>query len=187
MNITRVKPGDPITSAQYNALCDAIENAGGLRPGGDFQFRLGFLGSTLDIIPGGWEALVPARITGAPSGMEVPEDECRYSLVAIGKPDWELGDIKPRYARPLRGHDVKMVPAKVGDFCFMVRAFEGEGKFDPDAWVPTEAYVTARCVAPSPAGGSPLRAFTSIIPAIRPADGSSSTPGGNTTTSGTDS
>lgn len=162
MSLIRVNPGQPITSEHHNQLCDAIEKIAGLSPGEDFQVRFSALGATLDLIRKGWQSLVPARITGAPTASTIPEEECKYTVQAYGNSDWILDGVRPNYARPLRGPDVMMVPGAVDDFCFMIRSHEGDGKYKTDAWILTESYVVAKC-NPSPGAlRNPL--LDSVIP-----------------------
>lgn len=166
--LKRVAPRERITATQYNALVDAINALQKVRYGSGLRYRFTAAGGVVTLDDSILDDLVPARITAAPSGTSVPESDCRYTIRAITNNDWVLDGVRPRYNRPFRGDDVNMIPAKVGDYCYMVRAFAGLGKFDADAWVPTEAYVTARC-DPSPGSPSLLGTFNTIIPVARTA------------------
>lgn len=162
LRLKKVRRGEKVTAIAYNALVDAITALQSRRFGKGFRFRDSAFGGVIDLDSATNEDLIPARITGAPTSSPISEDECRYTVRSIDNPEWVLDGIKPSYNRPLRGADVKMNPGKVGDFCYIVRAWAGGGKYESDAWILTESYVVAKC-NPSPGAlRNPL--LDSVIP-----------------------
>jgi hypothetical protein len=144
--LQRSRKGDKVTAADRNDLIDAIEG-GKPRLGAGL---LGLYGNAVDLANREGLVLIPARVTGAPSGTEVEEPDCTYTIRAIHDQSWVLDGHKPGYGRMLQGAGVLMKPAPVGSFCFMVREWAGGGTYTVDAWVIKESYLTTFCPDPSP-------------------------------------
>lgn len=146
----KVRQGDRLRASDHNDLVDAlgVGGRGGVRGGRGLKGLMG-AGGILEFAGNEQMVLVPARVTGAPTATEIEEPECLYTIRAIHNPNWVLDGHRPGY-RLLAGAGILMKPATVGSFCWMVREFDGGGKYTVDAIVLKEQYLITFCPEPPP-------------------------------------
>jgi hypothetical protein len=142
-----VRTGDDLRAADHNSVVDALR--GGLRGGRGIKGLFGAVG-IVELLRNPQMVLIPARVTAAPAAMEIEEPDCTYTIRAIPNPNWVLDGHRPGY-RLFEGPGILMRPAPVGSFCWMVREFAGGGRYDVDAIVLKEKFLTTMCPDPPPA------------------------------------
>lgn len=164
--LRRSRQGDAIRASDRNDLIDAIEGFGGASVRGGRGLK-GVMGGILEFAGSEQMVLIPARVTGAPTATEVEEPDCTYTIRAIHNHNWVLDGHRPGY-RLFAGAGILMKPATVGSFCWMVREFDGGGKYTVDAIVLKERFLATFCPdPPAPIAREPMSRREIIENAIK--------------------
>jgi len=125
MPIPLVARGQPIRAEDFNALAGAINAL--MEVGGGADARQLFAQGFGFVIRG----LVAAhRLTGdATAALGFPAD-VRYDVQLVGRSAL-IEDVRPDIGSPVRaGQRVKIVPAQIGDECFVIRFPDGAGAYE---------------------------------------------------------
>lgn len=146
-----VRRGDALRAADHNDVVDALR--AGVKGGRGVKGLFGAVG-LIELLRNPQMTLIPARVTAAPAAMEIEEPDCTYTIRAIHNNAWVLDGHRPGY-RLFEGAGILMKPAPVGSFCWMVREFAGGGRYDVDAIVLKEKFLTTVCPDPPPAVARP--------------------------------
>jgi hypothetical protein len=99
-------------------------------------------------------------------------DSVTYSAVAVGRTDAELVDVTPKYGR-LFADTARIIPAAVGDYCYIVRSVgvDGDGRqtVTADLEVLTEKLIGRACVGAGAGAGAGMAAMARLpVPEIEP-------------------
>lgn len=128
----RFRPGDRLPAATVNAMLDALDAAGV-----DLGRLMGATGSGRH--PGRLLATVERvhRTDGGAPGTPVRRSQRRYDLRVLGRPGPEglVAAVDPAWGCPAADDSVRVVPAAVGDRCFIERFPDGEGRLILAAYV----------------------------------------------------
>lgn len=152
-SIPPASPGSPVSAAAFNALRDALISlteprgaAGVSLFAGGGSLSLGLRAREPDLF---LLARITAVIVAGPPDPEPVVESVTYSAVAIGRTDAALTGVVPRYGR-LFADTARIIPAAVGDYCYIVRSVgvDGDGRqtVTADLEVLTEKLIGRACV-----------------------------------------
>jgi hypothetical protein len=172
--IPPASPGSPVSAAAFNALRDALISL--TEPRGAAGVSLFAGGGSLSL---GLRAREPdlfllARITAVTTDGD-PEpvvDSVTYSAAAVGRTDAVLTGVTPRYGR-LFADTARIIPAAVGDYCYIVRSVgvDGSGRqtVTADLEVLTEKLIGRACVGAGAGAGAGMAAMARLpVPDVEP-------------------
>lgn len=137
-----VSPGVPIVARELNgSLSQAHADSLLIRRGDLNEFPL-------SLVPAEWIAECRiSRVEPAEFDDNLPPfpEDVYYWIFEKGVPDAKLDRVQPVYGRPASGRVVRIMPAQVGETCFMVRIPTDQGGFRGLMMVLTEQIAWRRC------------------------------------------
>ncbi len=149
----KVRPGDPVSAAGFNALVDALA---ALRPtfGPGIAGRMSATGVVISLA-GQDSRWTMGRVESNYPGTPLYPADLTYMVRLEDDPAVTQGPLLPRIARPAVAYDAKLRPASYGDPCYVLRVPRDTGVVDAYLWAPTEALAFAACSTSGPTGALP--------------------------------
>jgi hypothetical protein len=166
--IPPASPGSPVSAAAFNALRDALIRLTEPRGGAGVLLSAGGGSITLGGRARDPEFFLLARITAVftDGDPEPVVDSVTYTAQAVGRgEETRLVGVTPRYGR-LFADTARIVPAAVGDYCYIVRSLgvDGSGRqtVTADLEVLTEKLIGRACVGAGAGAGAGMAAMARL-------------------------
>lgn len=91
-------------------------------------------------------------IVAGPAGADEVASAIRYDVKVVGIDEVATG-LEARIGRPAGG-SARLIPARVGDPCYVLRVPDGDGGFQSFLWAMTETLSPGLCEPDQPLGGA---------------------------------
>lgn len=140
------RPGDKLRADELNQIVDGIaqvgSETGGSQPGG-----LSIVEPIQQPTPRGRSYVELgqwAKVVNAPAYAPTKANLIKYD-VALLRNGYIEKNVTPYYGRPVKGDDIELWPAKIGDECMVMLSRDSEGKQSARLWILSEQVNTAAC------------------------------------------
>lgn len=135
------KPG-PLSASHLNLLRAAVLNGRAIVGGPGVSVTETPAGVVISVLSAmdDWKRGV---IVNGPTGLDEVASAIRYDVKVVGVDAVETG-LEAKIARPAGGF-ARLIPARAGDPCYVLRVPSGDGTFESFLWAMTETLSPGRC------------------------------------------
>lgn len=142
VNVPTFQAGRPVSAAALNALRAAALSGANISAGPGISITQTPMGIVIAALSS-FEEFKRGVIVAAPAGADEIASAIRYDVKVVGIDAVETG-LEARIGRPAGGN-VRLIPARVGDPCYVLRVPDGDGGFQSFLWAMTETLSPGFC------------------------------------------